>query len=123
MKLALTVDGQAENPKLDQRFGRCPYFLIVDTVTQDRIFLRNPGLDSERGAGTQAAQYLINNRVEVIVSGHFGPNAYSALDAAGIQMYSANDGKVDTLLTDFQAGKLPRAEPQGGGRHGRGRRR
>jgi predicted Fe-Mo cluster-binding NifX family protein len=121
MKLALSVDGQTENPQLDHRFGRCPYFLIVDTVTQDRIFKRNPGLDSERGAGTQAAQYLVNHHVEVIISGHFGPNAYSVLDAAGIQMYSANDGKAETLLADFHAGTLVRAESQGGGRHGRPR--
>jgi predicted Fe-Mo cluster-binding NifX family protein len=121
MKLALSVNAQAENPKLDQRFGRCPYFLVVDTITQDRVFLRNPGLDSERGAGTQAAQYLVNNRVEAIISGHFGPNAYSVLEAAGIQMYSANNDKVDTILADFLAGRLPQAESQSGSRHGRHR--
>ena len=121
MKLALTVNNQAENPILDRRFGRCPYFLIVDTETQKRTFLSNPGLVSERGAGTQAAQYLVNENVEVIICGDFGPNAYSVLDAAGIQMYTASEGKVDSIIADFHTGKLRRALSHSG--HGHGRRR
>jgi len=121
MKLALTVNKQADNPKLDRRFGRCSYFLVVDTETQKRAFLSNPGVDSERGAGTQAAQYLVNESVEAVISGHFGPNAYSVLDAAGIQMFAANEGQVDSLLADFHTGKLPHAVSQDG--HRRGRRR
>ena len=62
-----------------------------------------------------------NENVEVIICGDFGPNAYSVLDASGIQMYTASEDLVDTLLADFHAGNLRRAISHS--RHGHGRRR
>ena len=122
MKLAFTVNTQDDNPNLERRFGRCKYFLIVDTETQSRSLLSNPGLDSAHGAGTQAAQYLVEENVGAVIGGDFGPNAYSVLEAAGVQMYAAGDAKVDSLIADFHTGKLQRAASRSGGR-GRGRRR
>jgi predicted Fe-Mo cluster-binding NifX family protein len=121
MKVAFTVNTQAENPSLERRFGRCPYFLVVDTETQKRTLLSNPGLDSPHGAGTQAAQFLVGENIEAVISGDIGPNAYAVLNAAGVEMFSAGMGQVDALLADFQAGKLQHAISRGG--RGRGRRR
>jgi predicted Fe-Mo cluster-binding NifX family protein len=121
MKVAFTVNTQAENPSLERRFGRCPYFLVVDTETQKRTLLSNPGLDSPHGAGTQAAQFLVGENIEAVISGDIGPNAYAVLNAAGVEMFSAGMGQVDALLADFQAGNLQHAISRGG--RGRGRRR
>jgi len=37
--------------------------------------------------GTQAAQYIARQGAQAALSGDFGPNAYYALNAAGIAMY------------------------------------
>jgi len=121
VKLTFTVKTQAENAKLERRFGRCPYFLIIDTESGKRTILENPALDSPHGAGTQAAQFLIENNVGVVVSGDFGPNAYSVLDAAGVQIYTADEGPVEKLFADYQDGNLQRATPHAGRGHGRRR--
>ena len=33
MKIAISSTGNTLDSKMDQRFGRCPYFLIVDSKT------------------------------------------------------------------------------------------
>lgn len=121
MKLAFTVKEQVNNPNLERRFGRCPYFMIVDTEGQKRTFISNPALETPRGAGTQAAQFLVGEKVEAVISGDFGPNAYSVLDAAGVEMYTAAETQIDLLLANFQAGKLLRATSHGKRGHGRRR--
>ena len=42
MKVAITSTGDNLESKLDQRFGRCGYFIIYDTVIQsDRIHTKS----------------------------------------------------------------------------------
>ena len=115
MKLAFTVSSAGDHPSLERRFGRCPYFLIVDTETRDRECLPNPSTVTRGGAGTQAAQFLAARDVDAVVSGEFGPNAFATLDAAGIRMYTAQGGQVDALVEDFLAERLARVMTNTGG--------
>jgi predicted Fe-Mo cluster-binding NifX family protein len=41
-----------------------------------------------------------------VISGDFGPNAFSALQAAGIQAYQAQKGTPQELLEEYLAGTL-----------------
>ncbi|HUS84991.1 MAG TPA: NifB/NifX family molybdenum-iron cluster-binding protein [Anaerolineales bacterium] len=129
MKLAITVNTPQFEASLERRFGRCAYFLIVDAETRAWESLPNPAADARGGAGTQAAQFLASQGVDAVVSGDFGPNAFTALDAAGIRMYSAQKGLAETLVDDFLAENLKRVTgstgPQrhGGQRSQGGRRR
>ncbi len=129
MKLAITGGIPQIETQLERRFGRCAYFIVVDTETRAWEAFPNPAADARGGAGTQAAQFLANQRVEAVVSGHFGPNAFAALDAASIHMYSAQEGQVETLVDDFLAERLVRVTGStgpahhGGGRSQGGRRR
>ncbi len=129
MKLAITGGTPQFETKFERRFGRCAYFIVVDTETRAWEAFPNPAAEARGGAGTQAAQFLANQGVEAVVSGHFGPNAFTALDAASIQMYSAQDGQAETLVDDFLAERLVRVTGStgpahhGGGRSQGGRRR
>jgi len=129
MKLAITGGTPQIETQLERRFGRCAYFIIVDTETRAWETFPNPAVDARGGAGTQAAQFLANQGVEAVISGDFGPNAFTALDAASILMYSAQEGQADTLVDDFLAECLVRVTGStgpahhGGGRSQGGRRR
>jgi len=128
MKLAITVNTPQIEAPFERRFGRCAYFLVVDTETRGWESFGNPAAEASGGAGTQAAQFLANQGVEAVVSGDFGPNAFTALEAAGIQMYSAQKGQAEALLDDFLAKRLERVTgstgPQRhGGRRSQGGRR
>ena len=82
----------------------------------------NPGVGASGGAGTLAAQFAANQHVSSVISGDFGPNAYNALQAAGIDMYLFGASiSVRDAIEQFKAGRLERVgAPTGRGYHRRG---
>lgn len=119
MKVAITAGEPLFEAELELRFGRCAYFLIVDTETQDWKPMKNPATEAMGGAGPQAAQFLADHEVEAVISGEFGPNAYTSLEAAGILMYSSQVDQISTLFKKFLADQLKHiSEPTGPQRHG-----
>ncbi|MEA3349103.1 MAG: NifB/NifX family molybdenum-iron cluster-binding protein [Chloroflexota bacterium] len=106
MKLAITsLDGKFDTA-FSPRFGRCDYFVFIDSETRDWEAKPNPAVAARGGAGPQAVQFLSSNGVEAIISGRYGPNAFSALDAADIQAFVADGGTPQELLEKFLAGEL-----------------
>jgi predicted Fe-Mo cluster-binding NifX family protein len=111
MKIAVSACGETLAAKTHSLFGRCDYFVIVDTETGESSSVKNTSADAATGAGTAAAQDLFNAGVKAVISGQIGPNAYKVLKAAGIAMYSAPAGiSVQEALEKFKAGALPKNE-------------
>ena len=75
MKIAITAEGTDLQAFLDPRFGRCPYFLLVDPDTLECKAMPNPGMSAGGGAGIKAAHTLIGQGVKVVITGQCGPNA------------------------------------------------
>lgn len=86
MILLISVQQADMDSPVDDRFGRATWFLRVNSDTLDWQALENPGWNNRGGAGVAAAQFAINQKVDAVVSGDFGPNAAEALQAAGIQL-------------------------------------
>lgn len=86
MKVAITSTGQSLESTLDQRFGRCTFFVIYDTETGGVEILPNPNKDAEEGAGPASVQMVASKEVQKIVSGEFGVKIKSLLDSLKIQM-------------------------------------
>jgi predicted Fe-Mo cluster-binding NifX family protein len=122
MKILLTATSPSLEANIDPRFGRGAYLIAVDTDTLEWQAQPNPGVNASGGAGTQAAQIAANQQVAAVISGDFGPNAYNALQAAGIAMYLyGGSTTVREAVEHFKAGKLVSVEaPTGRGRHARG---
>jgi predicted Fe-Mo cluster-binding NifX family protein len=119
MKLAISTASPQPDARLDSRFGRCAYFVIIDTETREWDAHPNPAANAGGGAGTQSAQFIANQGVGAVVGPRFGPNAFTVLDAAGIQMYAASRGTVEELVDDYLAGQLkPVTEAAQSGHHG-----
>ena len=107
MKLAVCAQGEGLNAVTDQRFGRCPYFLIVDPDHMETaVSVRNSNVDVAGGAGPQAVQLLSGMGVEAVVLGNVGPKASAALEAAKIRAYRGITGSVETTVQMFREGKL-----------------
>ncbi len=121
MKLILSTTSAGLDASLDPRFGRCAYFLLIDPQTMEWQSLPNPALHSGGGAGVQAAQLAANHQCQAVVSGEFGPNAFDALAAAGIDMYKYGAlGSVQEVIEGYLAGTLERVQgPGNAGHHGR----
>jgi predicted Fe-Mo cluster-binding NifX family protein len=109
-RIAVTVTRPDPEAEADTRFGRAPYFMLYDTGNEEWESLANPALEAGGGAGVQAAQYLADRRIEAVVSGAFGPNAFTVLQAAGIAMYHFDTpGTCRELIEAYQSGRLAQA--------------
>lgn len=106
MKIAFSSQSDTPGSRLDPRFGRCALFLLFDAESGEWERLPNPALSASGGAGLQAAQALAERGVQAVVSGAFGPNAFTALRAAAIEMYAADEGPIEDLLRQMQGGEL-----------------
>lgn len=86
MKVAITSTGDNLESKLDQRFGRCGYFIIYDTESKATEFIPNPNKDAQEGAGPASVQLVASRDVQKIISGEFGIKIKTLLDSLKIQM-------------------------------------
>lgn len=86
MKIAITSTGNSIESTLDQRFGRCKYFIIHDTQSQALEIIPNPHANAEEGAGPASVELVASRGVEKIVSGEFGARIKSLLDSLKIQI-------------------------------------
>ena len=89
------------------RFGRAKYLLVVDTSDGSVTSVDNrAGMNAEQGAGIQAAQAVIDSGANALLTGHCGPKAFKALQAAGIPVYLTQAATVEQAVTAFQDGSL-----------------
>jgi predicted Fe-Mo cluster-binding NifX family protein len=91
MKIAITSTGNNLESKLDQRFGRCSYFVIYDSDNGGLEFIPNPNKDVPEGAGPASVQIVASRNVSKIVSGEFGMKIKSLLDSLQIQLIMLKD--------------------------------
>jgi predicted Fe-Mo cluster-binding NifX family protein len=119
MKVAISSSGTDQNAQVDPRFGRCRYFLIVDTESGKSEAVANAAQSAGGGAGIQAAQTVADHGVETVLTGNVGPNAHRALQAAQVEVVTGVSGTVAEALQAFLDGKYTAAEgPTVGSHHG-----
>ena len=106
MKIAITAKGKELNSETDPRFGRCGYFVIVDTETMEFEAMTNESAMASGGAGPQAAQAVSKAGAKVLITGNVGPNAHHALEAAGIEIITGSNGKVGDMVERYKKGEL-----------------
>ncbi|NIV39437.1 MAG: dinitrogenase iron-molybdenum cofactor biosynthesis protein [Anaerolineae bacterium] len=131
MKIAVSSQGEHLDAPASPVFGRCPTYLFVEPETMEFEAVPNPAMNQAGGAGIQAAQFVVNQGADAVLSGNLGPNAYDVLQAAGVPGFLVSEGTVRQAVEAYKAGQLrPMGGPnvgahagmRGGGR-GMGRRR
>ena len=106
MKICLTSSGTTLNDLVDPRFGRAPYFIVVDSETMEIENIPNNAAGAMSGAGIQAAQTITNKNVNVVITGNVGPNAYRALAAANIKIVVGASGIIKDVIEKYKRGEL-----------------
>ena len=100
MKVAITSTDNSTEAILDERFGRCNYFVIYDTESHGTEIIPNPNKDATEGAGPASVQLVASKNVTKIISGEFGIKIKSLLDSLKIQMivYKEPGKRVSEIL-------------------------
>ncbi len=111
MKVCVTAAASGIDAPMDPRFGRCPFFVVVDLDSMNEISIPNANVDAASGAGIQAAQEVARQGVSALITGNIGPNAMQTLSAAKIDIYQHPGGiAVRAALEAFQKGELSKIE-------------
>jgi len=108
MKLAISSTGKTLEAEIDVRFGRCPYFLIVELENneiKETKAIENTASAQAGGAGITASQLVADQKVDAIITVNAGPRAFSALSQLGIKIYQAQ-GKIKAAIQRFIANEL-----------------
>lgn len=105
MKVALSASGPDEGAEVDERFGRCPYFVIVDTEKMNYETWENEHTKESHGVGPQVVQTLSERDVDAVITGNVGPNAFKTLDSAGIDVYKGS-GKISDMVERLKKDEL-----------------
>lgn len=110
MKVAISAIEDRMESEVDPRFGRARWFAVVDTETNQPTFHDNTeNLNASQGAGIQASRMLASLEVECIITGNIGPNAYTTLEAAGIDIYRIEGGTLREALEKLEKGELKKS--------------
>jgi len=112
MKVAISATAPSLDAEVDPRFGRCPYFIIIDPETMEFEDLENSNAMAAGGAGISTAQMIAGKGVQVVLTGNCGPRAYQTFSAAGVQVITGVVGRIRDAVEAYKAGKLQAsAEP------------
>ena len=109
MRIAITVTEPTLDAAVDPRFGRCPYFLIVDPDDLTFEAIQNESVALGGAAGIQSAQLMAEKGVTSVLTGNCGPNAHQTLAAVGIEVIVGCSGVVRDVIQQFKAGQLSAA--------------
>ncbi len=85
MKICVSAMGGSLDAKVSERFGRAPYFVVVESDDMTFTPVLNAAESMQGGAGPEAVRQAAEQGAKVVLTGELGPNAKNALAAAGIQ--------------------------------------
>lgn len=106
MKVAVSSSGRDLDSQIDPRFGRCSYFMIVETDDMSYEAFENENLALGGGAGISSAQFVSSKGAGAVLTGNCGPNAVQTLSAAGVQLFVNQTGTVKQAIERYKNGEL-----------------
>ena len=122
MRVAIPVEEKSIKSNVCISFGRAPYFMFYDTKNEDSVFVINSAANSQGGAGIKAAQIIVDNNADVLITPRCGQNAADVLNAADIKIYKSSENSVEKNISELKEDKLKILTEIHSGYHGRGAR-
>ncbi|MBN1266467.1 MAG: helix-turn-helix transcriptional regulator [Anaerolineales bacterium] len=120
MRVAISSTGDTLASESSSMFGRCPYYIVVDTDTMDFKAIPNPAVNASGGAGVKASQFVLEQKVEAVLTGRVGPNAMKVFQQAGMALFVTEGGSVEQEVQKYLAGELQQLTVPGDSHAGMG---
>ncbi len=107
MRVAISALGPSLDDRVDERFGRAAYLLIVDDDGSDCEVVDNAAnRDALQGAGLGAAEIVSRRGAGAVITGHLGPKAFTALQLSGVVGYDGTGMTVRSAVEELRSGRL-----------------
>lgn len=114
MKIAIPLDENKQDVCIV--LARAPFFMFNEDG--EETIVENPAAQAQGGAGIQAAQFLVDNKVDVLITVRCGQNAADVFKAADMKIYKSVNKAAADDLADLKNGKLDELTEFHGGFHG-----
>ncbi len=106
MKICISSTGKDLNSQIDPRFGRCAYFMIIQTDDMSFDVFENEYKSLGGGAGIQSAGFIHSKGVKTVLTGNCGPNAMNVFSESNIPVVTGQAGVIKDVLEKFKRGEL-----------------
>ncbi|MCK4714226.1 MAG: NifB/NifX family molybdenum-iron cluster-binding protein [Candidatus Aenigmarchaeota archaeon] len=119
MNIVVSASGPDMESQVDNRFGRCPYFILVeveDKKIKGHKSVENTSANQMGGAGMTAAQAVADMKADAIITVNLGPRAFIVFKQLGMEIYQGT-GTVKEAVEDFISGKLKKIDESTGPGH------
>lgn len=100
MKIAIAATSQEVDAQIAMHGARTPYYLFFDTEHGSNEILSNASSKTEKGAGPQAAAFLISKGVGKVVAGNFGSKFRAELEGNGVICIETT-GAVSNIIAEL----------------------
>lgn len=106
MKVAISSNGKNLESTIDERFGRCRYFIILETDDMSFDVVDNTNADLTSSAGIQAASFVASTAAETVITGNCGPKAMQVFAATNMNIILGQYGVIKDVVEKFKSGQL-----------------
>lgn len=114
MTVIVSSLGPTLDDRVDDRFGRATYLLVVDEEgALVETIDNNANRNALQGAGIGTAEIVSSRDVSAVLTGHLGPKAFDALKTAGVEGYSASGLTVREAVKAYMQGTLESLDSAG----------
>ncbi len=96
MKLCVPSSGPHISSKVSGRFGKAPYFFIIDITTGESEFIENTGRTGSK-SGIVAGRLILGKGVHAVLARELGGNASSILMLEGIRIFEGIEGNESLM--------------------------
>lgn len=120
MIVAIPVEEKKQEGNVCPSFGRTPYYMLYDSGEKAFQYMSNPAADASGGAGIKAAQLLVDEKVDAVITPRCGKNAAEVLVGAQIKIFKSMGEDITQNIDSFNQGNLSILDTFHAGFHGHG---
>ncbi|OQB51204.1 MAG: Dinitrogenase iron-molybdenum cofactor [Firmicutes bacterium ADurb.Bin146] len=106
MKIAIPAEEKNLDSQVCVSFGRAPYYLYYNIENNKAEFMENTAANTPGGAGIQAAQSVIDNKADVLLTPRCGENAAKIIHSSGIRIYKTVQGTIKENIELYKKDSL-----------------
>jgi predicted Fe-Mo cluster-binding NifX family protein len=107
VRLCVSATGPDLDAEVDEEFGHCAYFVLVNPETMEFTAVKNQGANAEMGAGIYAAETVVKEGCDVVITGWVGPHGQKKLLANNIRIVMDEEGTVREAVERYKRKHLP----------------